>query len=89
MSDTNSRAFMGHICENNWSRTWRLLLAAFEWNEDAHNVICAELGNCDRCWRQVALTAVHLAGNGMALRAGSLDAAAENAARVVLEETAW
>jgi hypothetical protein len=78
-----------HTCENNWSRTWRLLLASFEWNEDSTKYICAEIGDCSRCWRQVAAMAIHLAGNGMAMRAGSLDAAAENAMRVILEETAW
>ena len=70
-----------HTCRNSSTSTHRLQLALLDANDDAYNTVCAELGDCPRCWRDVALTAVHQLANERALHAGSRAKAADFTAK--------
>jgi hypothetical protein len=58
-----------------------MTLALLEWNTDAYDRVLDELGDCAHYLRNATNAAVHLHANGFALQAGSLENAADFAAR--------
>jgi hypothetical protein len=72
---------MTHICngQHEW-RTSRLLLAMFNHDESACQIVEDEIGGCARCWKAMALWAIRLTAGNMALRAKGFAAAADSVA---------
>jgi hypothetical protein len=62
-----------------------LVLAGLQLDDDAWRFVCDELCGCDRCWEYVTRQLVSLFAGQFALRAGSLDSAADVAAQSILE----
>jgi hypothetical protein len=66
-----------HICSDNWTRVYRLMLALTLWDDIAYRYVMAELGDCPHCLRNALNTCLHQHANNYALQAGSLDNAAD------------
>ena len=83
---------MNHHHHGSHPRTWRLVLSRLHFDDDAHQLVADEVGDCADCWRDIAEQLIDYQANTLVIDhgwnhavtytchaiAGGLDAAARD-----------
>jgi hypothetical protein len=75
-----------HECQGVRTPVNRMLLALFDNHSEALDEVVTEIGDCERCWKNVALHCLSMVASNWSLAEGSLDAAADTMRKTMKRE---